>query len=153
MDTWVYRKTSVFKSGDRSNTFHVSKLDCVKHRQVGVCWVMSLFSKGKNVNTGPPGSSRSLTAMRTGLRKPWCALRLLRGWQRQRPGLAAWETLCEEVMVVQKLGLRFLCGILEWKRPNAVSRASEGQVSLGPASAWANRVTYCLGYGEPIFDF
>lgn len=69
------------------------------------------------------------------------------GGRDDRPRAPAWKPLCEETMVVQKLGLRFPCGLLASTRRN-VFRASWGPGSpWGPASPWAGRL-----YGEPLFD-
>ena len=42
----------VLNLGNRSSNFHVSKLDCIEYRQVGVCLVALLFLKAENISIG-----------------------------------------------------------------------------------------------------
>ena len=74
MNSWVCKKSTVLNSGERSSNFHVSKFDCIKHRQVGVCLMTILFLEAENISIGWQMFLRAYQLPQVGLGKRCCVL-------------------------------------------------------------------------------
>lgn len=155
MNTRVCKKFCFQFRRDRADTFHMSKSACV--------WIGSWECFG------------DIIVFRGEKRKHRTYRRLLGAWlpsgldsvnrdgavsrqcgRRSRPAgaLMAWNTLCGEMVVVQKLGLRFPCGSLNWRAPALFPEPLKDRVSLGPCVplGWpGNRESFYLIFGKIHF--
>lgn len=131
VNAWVCRKSMVLNLGNRSSNFHVSKLDCIEYRQVGVCLVALLFLKAENISIGRQTFGGACWLPRLGLDAACCTHSPQPGPQ-TRPELCADKHFAKRSQLSRSWASGFRVPPWNQRDQTLLPEHSKAQVSSGP---------------------